>query len=69
MANDKLLDDLAAQVDNITQAIKWLDNVYYDPEFSTIFNRPLLSMLSQALNFVKTNLIAQGENYREKQEL
>ena len=56
MAEDKLLDDFDENIRKIDEVMTFLDKLYYDPEFSSLFNRPAISMLISGCQFLITNL-------------
>ena len=66
MSDDKLLDDLGKHITNLTDFEAWIDKVYYDSEFGNMFNRPVLSILSQAIGFLRDNMFDLERKYRSK---
>lgn len=68
MSQPKILYDLREHIKNLDAMKTWIDRVYYDPEFSTVFNRPVLSMLIQAAAFLRDNLNLLETKHKKKLE-
>jgi hypothetical protein len=51
-----LMQDLDRHTAAIRAAGEWLDQVYYHPEFASVGNRPVLSMLKTATIYLADNL-------------
>lgn len=64
--DDKLLSDLDSHIENVDQIGVWLDKVYYNPEFSGFFTRPVVSILIQTVKFLSDNLGSLREKYNNK---
>lgn len=54
--DQKIIDDLDANVSKVNDVKAFLDRLYYDQEFSTVFNRPVLSMLISACDYLSSNI-------------
>ena len=63
MIDETILKDFNRSIRQLSEIKEWIDKLYYDPEFSTLFNRPVLSMLSTACEYVFTNLIELKQKY------
>lgn len=64
MADDKLVRDLEDNIDRVEKVKGFLDKLYYDREFSTLFNRPSISMLVTGCEFLINNL----EQFKQTRE-
>jgi len=56
MIDEKVVSDLKDSSDSILQVKTLLNQLYYNNEFSTVFNRPVLSMLMIACDYLSSNL-------------
>jgi len=56
MVDEKIVEDLAAQIKAIQGTKTFIDKLYYDPAFSSFFNRPVLSMLMAGCDYLSSNL-------------
>jgi len=65
--DDQLLTDLAEAKDKVDSVKALLERVYYHPEFSTVMNRPVISMLITACVYLADNLTALAQKFRLKQ--
>lgn len=54
--DDKMLADFDRHTENVTELKDWFDKLYYDPEFSVTFTRPVLSFMITACKFLIENL-------------
>lgn len=66
MPEDKLLKDIDIYLDDLHLLKVFLDKVYYNPEFSTVFTKPMVSFLDQACDFIIDNLTKLANKYQEK---
>ncbi len=58
----KVVDDLSNHIDRMVELKKYLDTLYYSPEFATFFNRPIIAALVSAAEYLQKNLI----NFRDR---
>lgn len=56
MAEDQLLDDFDTYIAKVNEVKSFLTRLYYDPEFSNLFNREAIGLLITGCNFLITNL-------------
>jgi len=57
MATDeKILQDFDIYLKQLDQIHNWLNLLYYDTVFSTLFNRPVLSMLMTGCDYLTENI-------------
>lgn len=56
MVEDKLLSDFETYLRDLNDIKDWLTRLYYHPEFSSVFNRPSISMLITGTDFLITNI-------------
>ncbi|NVM22325.1 MAG: hypothetical protein HWN68_11165 [Desulfobacterales bacterium] len=61
--DDQILKDFDKHITRVEELSTWLDKLYYDPEFSTIFNRPVLSTLITGCDFLTENLETLKKKY------
>ena len=54
--DEQIVKDFDANMARTTEVKDFLKKLYYDPEFSTLFNRPVLSMLITAAEYLRANL-------------
>uniref|UniRef100_A0A6H1ZMG2 Uncharacterized protein n=1 Tax=viral metagenome TaxID=1070528 RepID=A0A6H1ZMG2_9ZZZZ len=59
----KVLDDLQEAADKVKSVGDLLNRLYYSSDLSTIFIRPLLSMLIAATVYLADNLLSLKEKY------
>jgi len=64
MSDAKLIEDLEEHITNLTRLLNYLKILYYREEFTTIANRPVVSMLITAGEFLITNLELQLQSYK-----
>lgn len=69
MIPDKVTTDINEHIENLAELRKWLDKVYYHPEFGNLFNKPVISMLDQAASYLKDNLTVLRDRHIAKKEL
>jgi len=56
MIDEKVISDLKDSSNAVLKVKDLLNTLYYDKEFSTVFNRPVLSMLMIACDYLSNNL-------------
>ena len=56
MPDEKILTDFDENIDRVTKVKEFLDRIYYADSFSTLFNRPVLSLLITATRYLIDNL-------------
>lgn len=61
--DDKLLSDFRKHTEQLQGTKTWLNDLYYHPEFSSLFNRPVISMLITACDYLRENLITLRQKY------
>ena len=61
--DDKLLSDFNNHIDQLQKTKDWLDKLYYHPEFSSLFNKPVISMLITAADYLRSNLVTLRQKY------
>ena len=61
--DEKILADFDKHHKATEDLSTWLDKLYYDPEFSTLFNRPVLSMMITGCDYLTENLEALKRKY------
>ena len=54
--DDKILADFDTHMSNVNDLKNWFDRLYFDPEFSGIFTRPVLSIMVTGCSFLIENL-------------
>jgi hypothetical protein len=54
--DEKIVKDFDTHTSDVDRLHNWLNQLYYDPEFSTLFNRPILSMLMTGCDYLSENL-------------
>jgi len=54
--DEKMIADFDRHIKNVTELKEWFDKLYFDPEFSTIFTRPILSIMITGCSFLIENL-------------
>jgi len=54
--DEKMLADFNLNIKHIIEVKTWLDKLYFDPEFATIFTRPVLSIMITGCSFLIENL-------------
>jgi len=64
--DDKIILDLEHAMSKIAEVRVLLNQLYYDPEFANVFNRPVLSLLSAACDYLDQNLTILRNKAREK---
>lgn len=64
--DDQIVRDLEKHIKDAEEISDFLKKLYYDAEFSTLFNRPVLSMLSTAALYLRDNLQALKVKYLSK---
>lgn len=69
MEPDKLMKDVDAHVQRLWELKTFLDKLYYNPEFSTVFTKPVVSFLDQACDFLIDTLNALSNKYANKKGL
>ena len=62
--DDKLLSDFEKHTKELEDIKSWLNDLYYHPEFSSLFNRPVISMLITAADYLRQNLITLRQKYQ-----
>ena len=62
--DEKVIKDLEYHIANAKALKIWLDNIYYDPDFATLFNRPVISMMSTGADYLKENLQLLKQKYQ-----
>ena len=65
--DDKIITDLIEAREKVESVKTLLDRLYYHPEFSTVMNRPVISMLITACTYLADNLTALSQKYLLKQ--
>lgn len=63
LLDDRLLEDFDSYIKASEDMEKWLRDLYYHPEFSSIFNRPVLSLLMAATTYLQGNLTVLKQKY------
>lgn len=66
MPDDILLKDIDTHLANLASLQKWLKDVYYNPEFANMFNKPVLSMLSTGVDYLIENIMMLRNRYAAK---
>lgn len=66
--DDQLVKDFDKYVRQIDDIRSWLEKLYYDSEFASIFNRPVLSMLMTGCEYLSSNLNQLKIRYLTKAE-
>jgi len=61
--DQKVIDDLREAKSSVERVGVLLNDLYYHSDFSTVFNRPVLSMLIDAARYLSSNLGLLGEKY------
>lgn len=64
--DEKIITDLGDAMSKIEEVKVLINRLYYDPEFSSVFNRPVLSLLSAACDYLAQNLTILRNKAREK---
>lgn len=54
--DEKMISDFDRHIKNVSNLKEWFDQLYFDPEFSTIFTRPILSIMITGCTFLIENL-------------
>lgn len=54
--DEKVINDIEEAVKKITNVKELLNRIYYHPEFGNIFNKPVLSLLITACDYLNSNL-------------
>jgi len=62
--DDQLFTDLYEAKEKVDSVKAFLERVYYHPEFSTVMNRPVISMLITASTYLSDNLVALAQKFR-----
>ena len=62
--DQKIIDDLQDGQSKVDAVKSLLNKLYYDQEFSTLFTRPVLSMMIAGCDYLITNLGLLAEKYR-----
>lgn len=57
MVDEILMADIEKHVNNLVDLKNWLDKVYYHPEFGNMMNRPVISLLKTADQYIFENLL------------
>lgn len=52
----RIITDFDKHIQNTEETRDWLKMLYYDPDFSSFFNRPILSMLMTGYDWLADNL-------------
>lgn len=55
-ADEKILTDFDKHHKAVEDLRDWFDKLYYDPVFSTLFNRPVLSLMMTGCDYLIENL-------------
>ena len=63
MPDDILLRSFEAHISYMQKITSFIETLYYDRDFATVFNRPALSMLATGARFVRDNLIQMKDKY------
>lgn len=63
---DQIVKDFDASMERANEIKDFLKKLYYDPEFSTLFNRPVLTMLITAAEYLNSNLLVLKIKYLSK---
>ncbi len=53
---EKVIDDLKDQITNLEDLKTWLDMVYYDKDFSNMFDRRVLTLMAAGASYLIINL-------------
>lgn len=61
---DQIVRDCEGFVSDLERLHEWLRKVYYSDDFSTFFNRPVLSLLIAAVLYLIENLNALKQKYQ-----
>jgi hypothetical protein len=59
----KIIDDLDEDVRKVAEVKDHLTRLYYNEQFSSIFNRPVLSMLFNGCDYLSENIKLLREKY------
>jgi len=65
--DDQLITDLTEAREKVDSVRALLERVYYHPEFSSVMNRPVISMLITACIYLADNLDALKQKFILKQ--
>ncbi|GAG77220.1 unnamed protein product [marine sediment metagenome] len=63
---EEVVRDFDANMVKAEEIKVFLRRLYYDPEFSTLFNRPVLTMLITATDYLHSNLNVLKVKYLSK---
>lgn len=66
MIDDKIIKDIETIQGYMRETKRFLDKIYYNPEFSTMFTKPMVSFLDHAVDFISDNLTKLKVRYIEK---
>jgi hypothetical protein len=64
MPEDKLHTDFNTHLKAIQDTKDWLGTLYYHPEFGQFFQRPVVSLLITACEYLLVNLREMSERWR-----
>lgn len=62
----KIVEDIKGHVESIEAAKAWLEKIYYIPEFTTMFTKPVISMLITACDYLSQNLDILRQKYIDR---
>jgi len=54
--DEKVLKDFDRYHDMVDKLAEWVDRIYYDPGFATFSNKPKISYIITACDFIRENL-------------
>ncbi|GAH37809.1 unnamed protein product [marine sediment metagenome] len=63
-----VVKDLEKHIGHLEELSKWLNDIYYRPDFVTIFNQPVISMMSTGTDYLTENLRLLKQKYLLRQK-
>jgi histidinol phosphatase-like enzyme len=64
MADKKIMDDLAADINKLSEVYADLELKYITPEIATLQNKPKLSLIQSAVDYARINLERIASEYQ-----
>ncbi len=66
---EKVIDDLKDHITNLEELKIWLDKVYYDSDFSNMFDRRVLTLMAAGTNYLVINLTLMKDKQINRKDL
>lgn len=64
--DDKTVRDMEHYIDMLEKLGSFLDRIYYDPSVATMSNKPIISMLETAADYLYQNLSQLKASYQAR---